>query len=90
MDAEHAPAMADELAEMKERLVAALAAAADNQGAASLSAALAAYELARLDGLCHDGARECAMEAGFREAAFRRPRPHAQWRDPVVTSNPGP
>ncbi|MFO7536953.1 MAG: hypothetical protein R6X32_02705 [Chloroflexota bacterium] len=28
----------------------------------TLKAALAAYEQARLDGLCHDGAWECALE----------------------------
>jgi hypothetical protein len=88
MDAEHAPVMADELADIKERLAAALAAAADSQGAASVGAALAAYELARLDGLCHNGAWECALEAGFREAAFRRPRPQAHWCDPAVTPIP--
>jgi hypothetical protein len=29
----------------------------------TIKAALAAYEQARLDGLCHEGAWECALEA---------------------------
>lgn len=50
MDVEHAPAMADELTEIRLRLAAALAAAVDGQVAAPVTAGLAVYELARLSG----------------------------------------
>lgn len=73
--------MPDELAESEPRLSAALTAAlaaalaaaqpsaADGRTAAAAAAGLAAYDLARLDGLCHDGAWECALEAAHRALA---------------------
>ncbi|RXM21742.1 hypothetical protein EO238_27450 [Citrobacter sp. AAK_AS5] len=69
MDDEHAPAMPAELTEIRLRLEAALAGAVNGQSAAAVAAGVAAYELARLDGLCHDGAWECAQEAARRALA---------------------
>ncbi len=64
MDAELAPGGLDELATVAQRLRAALA--ADSPATAAEAAGLAAYELARLDGLCDEGAWECALEAARR------------------------
>ncbi len=67
MDAELASGWMDELTAVRQRLRAALAGTADGPAAAAAAAAgLAAYELARLDGLCNEGAWECALEAARR------------------------
>lgn len=56
-------------AEIGQRLKAALATMASDQAKAAQAAALAAYEQARLDGLCDEGAWECALEAARRAQA---------------------
>jgi hypothetical protein len=43
----------------------------------TIKAALAAYEQARLDGLCHEGAWECALEM-FRSLPPSSPDLHQQ------------
>ncbi|OQA42516.1 MAG: hypothetical protein BWY52_02186 [Chloroflexi bacterium ADurb.Bin325] len=58
-------------AEIEQRLAAALSTVAGGQVAPAIAAGLAAYEQARLDGLCDDGAWECALEAA--RGAARRP-----------------
>lgn len=72
MGVEHAPTIPAELTEIRLRLEATLAAGADGRSAAPVTAGLAAYEAARLDGLCHDGAWECALEAARRSLAGER------------------
>lgn len=78
MAAERGVDMPDELVEIRQRLADALAAGAAPAPAASvpadadlapygaeawLTVALAAYEQARTDGLCSEGAWECALAA---------------------------
>ena len=72
MNIEHTPVMPDELTDIRLRLAATLAPQTADQTAAALAAGLAAYETARLDGLCSDGARECAWEAARHTLARER------------------
>lgn len=57
-----------ELTNIKQQLTAALRDATPDV-ATPVAAGLAAYEQARLDGLCHDGAWECALDAARRALA---------------------
>lgn len=64
--------MDTELTPIERRLRAALAGATNGQAAEAVTAGLDAYELAQLDGLCDDGAWECALEAARRALAAAR------------------
>lgn len=63
MKPEQATTLPSDPASLRRQLATRLAPAAGDDLAALLQAALTAYENARADGLCHEGAWECALAA---------------------------